>query len=131
MFSVFFASIVLTLPILIPLFGPALLATLARFVGIYLSRKTADRRSQIVELSEKDEKELAKADVKRRKSDESWESVDHAINSDIVKDETWDGIIGFFHPFWYVCVFWSEHSQNADIASVMPVVEERESCGLP
>ena len=44
--------------------------------------------------------------------DDEWEKVDRSrsqslLNGDSSKkaDAAWNGLIGFFHPFWYVCLW--------------------------
>ena len=71
-------------------------------MGFYLRNKTAGRRAHILDLSEKDGKEYAERNG-RRDSDE-WENVESyaagtAKNGE-KGDKEWDGIVGFFHPFW-------------------------------
>lgn len=58
-----------------------------------------------MEMVEKDESQWSTGDGERRGSDE-WESVDAyavgtAKNGEKTEEE-WDGIVGFFHPFWWV-----------------------------
>lgn len=73
-----------------------------------MRKKTEGRRAQILELVEKDEAEWAKKAEKGRRDSDEWENVDSlavgtAKNGEQGEEE-WDGIVGFFHPFWYVSV---------------------------
>lgn len=83
-------------------FGPKLIFKVGSMFGHYLRKKTAGRKAQILELVEADEKEFI-AKGGRRASDE-WENVDSfagGTGKNRVKgDAEWDGIVGFFHPFW-------------------------------
>jgi alpha-1,2-mannosyltransferase len=43
---------------------------------------------------------------KKKKEDDDWEQVGNTPPGSAAKhgqvDGEWDGIVGFFHPFWYV-----------------------------
>jgi hypothetical protein len=104
-FPVLVVSVLACLPLLTVLLGPRIVTAASRTVGWYLRRKTAGRRAQILERVEGDEKALAEDQSARRDSDEEWENVESyaagtARNGEKA-DKEWDGIIGFFHPFWY------------------------------
>jgi len=104
-FPVLILSIVACLPLFTVLLGPRIVAAAGRTVGWYLRRKTAGRRAQILERIEVEEKALAEDQSERRDSDEEWENVESyaagtAKNGEKANKE-WDGIVGFFHPFWY------------------------------
>lgn len=99
------ASLICILPIFIFLLGSWVIAVAGRVVGWYLRRKTAGRRAQILECVEAEEKSLAADLDSGRDSDEDWETVESyaagtAKNGEKA-DKEWDGIVGFFHPFWY------------------------------
>jgi alpha-1,2-mannosyltransferase len=112
-FPVLVVSVLSTLPLLTFLLGPKIIGAASRTVGWYLRRKTAGRRAQILERVEGEEKALAEDQSTRRDSDEEWETVESyaagtAKNGEKA-DKEWDGIVGFFHPFWYVslsCFYW-------------------------
>jgi len=104
-FPVLIVSVLSTLPLLIVLLGPKITAAAGRTVGWYLRRKTAGRRAQILECVEGEEKALIEDQSAKRDSDEEWENVESyaagtAKNGEKA-DKEWDGIVGFFHPFWY------------------------------
>jgi alpha-1,2-mannosyltransferase len=93
-------------PITILLLGPRIVFALGKAVGYYLKKKTAGRRSQILETVEADEKEFL--ENRETQDNDDWESVD-AYAAGTVKNgepaqKEFDGIIGFFHPFWWVCL---------------------------
>ena len=77
-------------------------------LGWYLRKRTEGRRCHILEVVEADEKKFRE---ERRNStssgeggEDGWEKVDADVvgtakNGDKY-DDSWDGIVGFFHPFW-------------------------------
>lgn len=77
-----------------------------RVLGFLLTKKTEGRRSVLVSAMDEENDKWAQehADSKSSSSDE-WEKVAgaEAAVAEKLKDKTkdWDGIIGFFHPFWY------------------------------
>lgn len=91
--------------LVLPLFWRALGALL----GWYLRRKTDGRRCHILEVVEADEQKYREERPSSTSSegveeDGGWEKVDaHVVgtarNGDR-GDDDWDGIVGFFHPFW-------------------------------
>lgn len=111
MLSLGAAFLITVVPALIVLGIPALWNALGSVAGTYLRRKTEGRRSKILEVIEEDEKQYAERQEKRSqdsRSDEDggWEKV-QAYSASSVADgskqaEDWSGIVGFFHPFWYV-----------------------------
>lgn len=91
-------------PLTLFLLGPKLLFYVGSMFGYYLKKKTAGRRSQILDMVEEDQKAFASQHKERRDSDE-WENVE-AYATGTAKngekgDAEWDGFVGFFHPFWY------------------------------
>lgn len=95
-------SIIAFTPLTIILLGPKLVFYVGGIFGLYLRKKTAGRKAQILELVESDEKEYA---VEGEAGDSGeWENVE-AYATGTAKngekaDKEWDGIVGFFHPFW-------------------------------
>lgn len=75
-------------------------------MGSYLRGKTEGRRDQILALVEKDELAWVKDNKsKGRRDSEEWESVEGLAGDSGEKGrdgKDFDGIVGFFHPFWYV-----------------------------
>lgn len=79
--------------------------TLGSILGWYLLRKTEGRRAHIIELVEKEEARYQEESAQRtEKEDQDWERIDrHAAGTSQngeKGDKEWDGIVGFFHPFW-------------------------------
>ncbi len=104
-FPVLVVSVLAFLPLLTVLLGPRIVAAASRAVGWYLRRRTAGRRAQILERVGGEEKAPAEDQSARRDSDEEWENVESyaagtAKNGEKA-DKEWDGLVGFFHPFWY------------------------------
>jgi alpha-1,2-mannosyltransferase len=88
---------------------PLLWRAVGAFLGWYLRKKTDGRRCHILELVEADEKKYL--EEKRRSSssessgeDGEWEKLDAYTTGTAENggkgDDDWDGIVGFFHPFW-------------------------------
>lgn len=77
-----------------------------RILGWYLRRKTLARRELILARVEAEQKAYP-ATTERpspKSEDEEWEKVPSSWSKkpqDIKQgSENWEGIIGFFHPFW-------------------------------
>jgi alpha-1,2-mannosyltransferase len=109
--SIYVAILVISLFTAIPISKfliPRLVSVVGQILGFYLRRKTAGRRAQILERAEEEEQSFSADGGKRRDSDEEWENVEsYAVGTSengkaAAKD--WDGIVGFFHPFWYLFV---------------------------
>lgn len=100
--TILITLLVASIPIVAISFGPKLFFKIGSTFGYYLRKKTAGRRAQILELVEADEREFI-AKGGRRESDE-WETVDSYAAGKVPNrekvDVDWDGIVGFFHPFW-------------------------------
>jgi hypothetical protein len=97
------AAIPLAWLFLAPLFWRATGSVL----GWYLRRKTDGRRSQILEVMEEEERAFEQKNHGRTAGDDDeWETVEaYAVgsaNNGEMGEAEWDGIVGFFHPFWYV-----------------------------
>lgn len=76
-------------------------------VGWYLRQKTSAQRSLILARVKLEESQLQLRESQVPKSDDGeWEKVEgHATGSapnGQEADDEWEGIVGFFHPFWFV-----------------------------
>lgn len=98
-------AVVASIPILLVVGGPFLWYYLGKFLGFLLKKKTGGRRSLIVSvMNEENEKYWQEHAESKSNSSGEWEKVPAA--KDAVTDKTedknkdWDGIVGFFHPFW-------------------------------
>lgn len=96
---------VASIPLTIMLLGPKLLFKVGGIFGYYLKKKTAGRKTQILEVVEADEKEFLAQGGDREEDNGEWETVEAhtvGISKNGEKGEKdWDGIVGFFHPFWH------------------------------
>jgi hypothetical protein len=55
--------------------------------------------------------------------------VDDGLKSTLEAQKNWGGIVGFFHPFWYVLSIPHRHEPFADVRQAMLEVAESESYG--
>jgi hypothetical protein len=87
---------------------PLLLRLVGFILGWYLRKKTDGRRSHIIELTRTDQKKFLKTQRQIKESiqdEEDWEKVEaygESSGNGEKGGKEWDGIVGFFHPFWYV-----------------------------
>ncbi len=101
LFQLSYLNAVLVLA-LTSLVGKWLARSAGTAIGWYLRRKTMVRRQAIlaqVRLEEEKYQTLA-----RKSDDGDWEKVEsHAAGTAVnggQADDEWEGMIGFFHPFW-------------------------------
>jgi hypothetical protein len=80
------ALAVVLLPLAVPLLVPLAVRLVCAPFGWHLRSKTADRRASLVAMMDEEDREA------RRRAGEK------------VGEEGWDGVVGFFHPFWCVTV---------------------------
>lgn len=103
------ATVVACTPFLIIILGPILLRRVGALVGWAILKKTEGRRALLVSLMDEENSKTtpeSNADSKISSSD-GWEKIQASSNEvkanpSEAKHKDWDGIIGFFHPFWYV-----------------------------
>lgn len=93
---------------LLPKFGSYTIGFALRTLGWSIQRRTADRRQAILDRVRVEREDFdSKRDKRTSKSseDEEWEKVDDTAPGTPPKgkgtEDDWDGIVGFFHPFWY------------------------------
>jgi alpha-1,2-mannosyltransferase len=110
---------VLALPLTVVLAPKLVLyfvAAALRALGWYIKSKTQGRRETIVNRARIDEAEheLREEEERRKRhqgvtsgsspDDDDWEKVDATVvgtaGNGLPLDDEWEGIIGFFHPFW-------------------------------
>lgn len=107
--------------VLLPRLTASVLGPVFRGVGWLIRRRTRSRREYVIARARAEEEESRASRAKgstnslarSQAEDEDWEKVDSsdpgwvktASNSDSGasggEGAGWDGIIGFFHPFWY------------------------------
>ncbi|EAW08043.1 alpha-1,2-mannosyltransferase ALG11 [Aspergillus clavatus NRRL 1] len=98
--------------VLLPQLPLGLLRLVLRGAGWVIRKRTRSRREYIVSRVRADDEECQakRAKPSPRGEDEDWEKVDSSSSSSGTtagpskesskgRDENWDGIIGFFHPF--------------------------------
>ncbi len=78
-------------------------------LGWYLRRKTEGRRQRIFEvMAEEEESFQQQAGDKAGRDEDEWENVEaYAVGSAGNGEKgqrDWDGVVGFFHPFWCVAL---------------------------
>ena len=84
---------------------PSLVRFVLRAVGASTRSRTSPRRELLLERANKEEAELVPGhkDGSKTGSDEDWEKIESSpassSNGDRAADQ-WEGVIGFFHPFW-------------------------------
>ncbi|KAJ5625924.1 CAZyme family GT4 [Penicillium lagena] len=119
------ALLVLTaIAVLLPQLPRGLLALIFRGVGWLIRRRTRSRREYVIARARSEEEECRASRAKNSASrsqvedEEDWEKVDTgerpssssdsgATGMEEGKKDDWDGVVGFFHPFWYVTFFGS------------------------
>jgi hypothetical protein len=94
--------------LLLPKLGSYSFGFLLRTYGWSIQRRTKDRTEAILARVRADREDFDSKQVNktsRSSEDEEWEKVDNAASGTPTKgkaaEDNWDGIIGFFHPFWY------------------------------
>jgi alpha-1,2-mannosyltransferase len=93
---------VLALVPLLPLLTLGLIRIGLRIWGWSLQAKTRDRREAIRIQTARDLKVTQEKQSHSREVEDGWEKVERegtAPNGQVPQDD-WEGIIGFFHPFW-------------------------------
>lgn len=115
--------VLVTTTFFLPRLAGALLGLVFRGAGWLIRRRTRSRRDYVIARARSDEEEYRAAQpqtstnslARSQAEDEDWEKVDSsggaktATSSDSgdgsknegASSDDWDGIIGFFHPFWY------------------------------
>ena len=94
--------------VLIPTVPLHLLSLVLRAVGWATQKRTRSRREYVISRVRADEEEFQS---KHHQADDDWEKVEDttssasSVGSNKSSRNKWDGIVGFFHPFWYVHVF--------------------------
>lgn len=122
--------IVTATAVLLPKVFAALLGLVFRGVGFLVRRRTRSRREYVIARARTEEEEYRaqrpkdSASSRNPADDEDWEKVDSSGSGGVRPasssggsnasgsgesskkggsgtDDEWDGILGFFHPFWY------------------------------
>lgn len=99
--TIIVALLVILLPLAVLFVGPRVIYSIGQAVGNIYKSRTARRRAQLLEVCRQEEIKFA-SQSPRRDSDE-WEKVDSDTGTVLDskhKGRDWNGIVGFFHPFW-------------------------------
>lgn len=100
------ATVIATMPILFVFVLPKFLTLVGSVLGWTLRKKTDGRRGHLVTLMNDDDKTYWEqhgeskdsASIEELKSAKAFEAGASKAPQNTNKD--WDGIVGFFHPFW-------------------------------
>jgi alpha-1,2-mannosyltransferase len=95
--------------LLVPWLVPRGFRLTAQTVGWYIRQKTSGRRELLLSKAavklDKEDSQAPKEEV-LDEDEEGWEKVDTYVPGSVPNggksDENWSGVVGFFHPFWYV-----------------------------
>jgi alpha-1,2-mannosyltransferase len=131
---------------LLPLLPLGILRFVLRGVGWVIQKRTRSRREYILSRLRADDEAVSSKQVKSSSGtqgeDDDWEKLDSSSSSSgepgsniIQENDDWDGIIGFFHPFWYVihlirCTHTTVSAANMNLL-VTRVAEENVFFGKP
>lgn len=81
---------------------PGLAKILGRILGWSLRKKTEGRRAHLLALMTEEDKAAREADPKGTTQAKLVFDVDDKLRGTLESQKGWAGIVGFFHPFWYV-----------------------------
>jgi len=98
------AVAVLAIIPLLPLLFVLLLRLSLRCLGWHLQAKTRARREAICDQVRRDQAALHEKLQAFPETEDGWEKIEKvgtAPNGEVLPDD-WAGVVGFFHPFWYV-----------------------------
>jgi len=89
------------------LVGRWLIYSIGKAFGSYLKRKTTARRQSTMKRVHFEEEAVRSFYRRSHKSeDDDWEKIESygaaTSTNGSQADSDWEGIVGFFHPFWFV-----------------------------
>lgn len=93
-------------PLLLVLVAPTVVNRFGRFLGYTLRKKTEGRRAQLIAVMHEEDEKYWKENARPKTSPSAgWEAVEGETDeksgsTGVQSQKDWDGIIGFFHPFW-------------------------------
>ena len=131
--SLFSALRLIALISLTPFILKYLIRLTFRCIGWSLQRKTKKRRELILSRVKSEEQAYQSGQENpQRSDDEDWEKIESyaaasAPNGDLPSDGDWEGVIGFFHPFWSVPQLFS--SLTTHVCPAMQEAAEKEFFG--
>lgn len=76
-----------------------------KFWGSVLIKKSSKHRKELLaKIKQDEEHETSKTRLSPKSDDGDWEKVESDASGTVSNrqkaDDNWEGIIGFFHPFW-------------------------------
>jgi len=79
----------------------------SELLGHYLQRSSGRRRELLLaRVSAEQQRFESESKRKPAKDDDEWEQVEASTVGSATNggraDKEWSGVVGFFHPFWYV-----------------------------
>ena len=98
--------LVASIPLLLPLLASIVISRFGRLLGFILRKKTEGRRAQLIAIMDEEDTQYSKTHTSSTTSpNDGCKAVGGEINlepgnKDCQSQKDWDGIIGFFHPFW-------------------------------
>lgn len=104
------APLTIVLSLLVPVilslvFLPKIIHFLAKSLGQHLRWSSRTRRELLLARVATETKTYEADQRNGKKEDDDWEKIGNATvsskESNDSRDSDWDGIVGFFHPFWY------------------------------
>lgn len=98
----FVVVLISSTPFLVVFVLPRILARIGLALGWTLRKRTDGRRALLLSLMQEDDSKFrngAKGDTEKNQSQNAGAG---ALSGIDIQQKDWDGIVGFFHPFWYV-----------------------------
>lgn len=92
------ALVPLAILIAIPLLGKFL----RTFLGWSLQKRTEGRRAHLLALMTEEDRAAHSRDPRGSAETKLVFDVDDNLQNTLSSQKDWAGIVGFFHPFWYV-----------------------------
>lgn len=128
------ATVLVASPILLVFITPAILAILGRVVGFALRRKTSGRRQTLLAAMDEEDQKFWQENTNTKDSpSDEWETIDGASVADLgdasKTNKDWNGIVGFFHPFWYAVLYQTIMNLITNYTKVTPAEVESEFSG--
>ena len=119
--SVLLVLLSLLVPALVAaLLLPKILYFVAGLVGQHLRRCSRTRRELLLARVANETKAYEEELKKNKQEDADWEQVGTTPPNSAVKNSEWDGIVGFFHPFWYA----RQVLRNGDIVADLLFIQQ-------
>lgn len=114
-------SLLALAPLVLLFASPILFKLLGRALGWSLRRKTDGRRSHLLALMTNEDKKARESDSQGISAPKLVFDVDEKLKDTLEAQKNWSGIVGFFHPFWYVV-------SNAPTTGVGPLLMPYKQC---